>query len=246
MFRVPDRLDRNQRPVVSLSEVRLEHRLDRRQRDHLSADLDEALQPPLERHAAIGVHRDEVARAIPGLAFERDERRLARIVQIAAEDARPAHEQHAGVSSGHAPRELEVHDGAFDRRHQLPDGAWDRRVHRVHRDDRRALGDAVPFEHDERRPTRVQCREEAVRAFLGARHGEPQAGELAVGRHADDAAEECRRAEQHRGLVGLDHPAEQRRLRGVRVKDGAQPEAPRQDARSSSARTNGRAAAARR
>lgn len=130
-----DGLDGDHRAVIGLAEMPLQDVLDRRKRHHLAAEFDEPLEASLERQAALGARRDQVPRAIPGLVFEGDKRRIARVVQVPAEHARPAHQQQAGFSRRGAPPDFEVHHGAFHRRHQPADGAGDGLVQGAHRHD---------------------------------------------------------------------------------------------------------------
>ena len=110
-------LNRQNRPflLVGFGGVALgQHLLDRGQRDHLAAQLDESLEPAAEDQHAVGLFADQIARAVPRLAVELDEGGFPLVVQIPAEDAGAANQQHPRAPCLGTFAGVDVHDSMFE------------------------------------------------------------------------------------------------------------------------------------
>src|SRR3954451_10365527 len=94
-----DPFDGDTRPVLGWWVEPDKGLLERRQGDHLSAGLQEALEPPAKPQVAVGVELTQVAAHIPMLSVFFHERRPAVMVEVAGEDRRPTDLDHA-----HPPR----------------------------------------------------------------------------------------------------------------------------------------------
>src|SRR5215831_15292689 len=93
-----DALDRH-RWAVLRRRIQLGKRfLQRRERDHLPPRLEESLQPATEPQIAVAVELAQVSGHVPALALLLDKRRGTLVVEIAGEDDRPAHLDHAHLS----------------------------------------------------------------------------------------------------------------------------------------------------
>ena len=202
--------------------------LDGRQGDHLAAQLDEALEAAgKDQHAQVLAH--QIPGAVPGEALEGLEGGLHLRVEVAAEDARAAHQQHAGLPGLHPTALLQVHDGPLQGAQRPADAAGAGVVLPVHGDHRRALGDAVALQHHRAGPAPGQGGVDLLRALLRPGDHRAQGLQVTVLRLPQDAAEEGGRAHQEGGVVGLDEAGQHPPLGGVGVVHHPQAQEHRQD-----------------
>src|SRR6202008_4784967 len=111
-----------------------------RERDHLAADLGEALGAALDGDEALRVDGHDVAGVVPALGRRLEYARIVSL-EIAEHHVRPTHiEPPAFVDTRHR-LEPWLHSG-----HQTPDGAELVEHRRVEREHGRGLGHAVAFE----------------------------------------------------------------------------------------------------
>src|SRR5690606_37924089 len=118
--------------------------LDRRQRDHLAADLREALHTPADAHEALRVDRYDVARVVPAVAAlgpRADELAGALRDEVSEHHVRPANDEAAAIRDA-----FDLLEMPFDARKEAPDGAAPIFHRAVHAENGARLGRAVAFE----------------------------------------------------------------------------------------------------
>ena len=138
-----DALDRDLRAVLAGRICRGERLLERGERNHFAARLEEALEASREMDEAVRVDAGEIAGDVPALAVVLVKGAGAVVVKVAGENGRAVDEEQAALTRGQRLHRVGIDDEHLDAVERLADGAGTQVAGTADRDDGRAFGDAV-------------------------------------------------------------------------------------------------------